>query len=505
MYPRSSPRHLLRLAGVTLLLLMAGCAHYPINPPIDSLPNPDDYRFNTFAGSQAENIDENFIILSFSGGGWRATSLAYGFLKELEKQKSDEGKTLLDDVNVISSVSGGSFASAYYVLYGKEKFFRDFKDEVLYFKLRSRLVRKLLSPWVWPSLWSPTFGKSDGAADYYDKYFFKNHTFADLPRKWPFLVINATDMSRGAHFSFVQEDFDRLCSDLNQVKLSRAVAASSAVPPFMTAVTLKNYPKSNCGYKTPDWVRESLAEGLDVNPQMYGRALTWKSYEDAEKRPYVHLSDGAISDNIGIRSVSFALVTDTWKLLKVANAKDKAKRVAIFIVDAEPTQKPDFDLSPKPPGFFKTILVAANEPMKNYSAETISLLYKTYSEFKRFQKNYGVATKLCNEIAESRCRQSLGGSGCVQKEVQACFDSVEWPRNWKPNYPELYLIHISFENIKDPELREKLEKIPTDLQLKKEDVDLLIETAGKLLEESSEYHEFVQDIRQDKLAEQREK
>jgi len=139
MYPRSSPRHLLRLVGVTLLLLMAGCAHYPINPPIDSLPNPDDYRFNTFAGSHAENIDENFIIVSFSGGGWRATSLAYGFLKELEKQKVEEGKTLLDDVNVISSVSGGSFTSAYYVLFGKEKFFRDFKKGSYIFPAKKSL------------------------------------------------------------------------------------------------------------------------------------------------------------------------------------------------------------------------------------------------------------------------------------------------------------------------------------------------------------------------------
>ena len=63
--------------------------------------------------------DDVSLILTFSGGGTRAASLSYGVLKELRKQN------LLEEIDVISSVSGGSFTSAYYGLYG-EQIFEDF-------------------------------------------------------------------------------------------------------------------------------------------------------------------------------------------------------------------------------------------------------------------------------------------------------------------------------------------------------------------------------------------
>jgi len=112
---------------------------------------------------------------------------------------------------------------------------------------------------------------------------------------------------------------------------------------------------------------------------------------------------------------------------------------------------------------------------------------------------------MCRELAESRCRTSGKSRACVEEQVNECWSRLIMPPNWKPNYPKLYLIHINFDSIKDPEVQKRINKISTDFQLKKEDADLLIETAGKLLEENSQYHEFLQDIRQDNLTEQREK
>jgi NTE family protein len=66
----------------------------------------------------------------FSGGGTRASALAYGVLKELAATTvTIDGVQvrLLDEVDMISSVSGGSFTAAYYGLYG-EKIFDDFEE-----------------------------------------------------------------------------------------------------------------------------------------------------------------------------------------------------------------------------------------------------------------------------------------------------------------------------------------------------------------------------------------
>jgi NTE family protein len=57
-------------------------------------------------------------MLSFSGGGTRAAALAYGVLQHLARTPIAGGRSLLDEVDVISSVSGGSFTAAFFALNG---------------------------------------------------------------------------------------------------------------------------------------------------------------------------------------------------------------------------------------------------------------------------------------------------------------------------------------------------------------------------------------------------
>jgi NTE family protein len=73
------------------------------------------------------------LLVSFSGGGTRASALAYGVLQELRDTQvgvGGERERLLDEIDVISSVSGGSFTSAYYGLYG-DRIFEDFEERFL--------------------------------------------------------------------------------------------------------------------------------------------------------------------------------------------------------------------------------------------------------------------------------------------------------------------------------------------------------------------------------------
>jgi len=61
---------------------------------------------------------------------------------------------------------------------------------------------------------------------------FAAGTYADIiaRNRRPFVILNATDMTTGSLFPFIQDQFDLLCSDLAGVPLGRAAAASSAFP-----------------------------------------------------------------------------------------------------------------------------------------------------------------------------------------------------------------------------------------------------------------------------------
>jgi hypothetical protein len=169
------------------------------------------------------------MVLALSGGGTRAAALAYGVLEAMrDTTVSLDGRSqrLLDEIDVISSVSGGSFTAAYYGLHGDETF-TDFEKKFL----RSDVSGELMYGLFDPELWVSTGGRTEMAVDYYEEKVFRGATFADLQRRdGPLLVINATDLGRGVRFSFLQDYFDLLCSDLSSFQIARAVAASSAVP-----------------------------------------------------------------------------------------------------------------------------------------------------------------------------------------------------------------------------------------------------------------------------------
>jgi NTE family protein len=141
---------------------------------------------------------------------------------------------LLDEVDVISSVSGGSFTAAYYGLFGR-RIFADFESRFLKKNIQNELYSQTLEPGNWFRLPSGKFARSDLAAEYYDQNIFEGGTFGDIAaRGGPLILVNATDITLGTYFTFSQEIFDILCSDLSRVPLARAVAASSAVPVILS-------------------------------------------------------------------------------------------------------------------------------------------------------------------------------------------------------------------------------------------------------------------------------
>src|SRR3990170_6508469 len=162
-----------RLALAGCALLLAACASFtPGNPPLAKYAPDTGYRFERL--DQGDNSDELFVIVSFSGGGTRAAALAYGVLEALRDTViAWRGRrvSLLDEVDVISSISGGSFPAAYYALRGG-KIFDEFQDRFLYRRVQSDLIGQVLSPANWLKLAAPAYRRRDLAAEFYDREVF---------------------------------------------------------------------------------------------------------------------------------------------------------------------------------------------------------------------------------------------------------------------------------------------------------------------------------------------
>jgi NTE family protein len=239
---------------IALTLAVYGCSTTPtpVNEAMNSVDMSTGYR--RLDDAKLDFSGDFAVMLAFSGGGTRAAALSYGVLEELRDTVIDDGATtqrLLDEVDSISSVSGGSFTAAYYGAY-RDKIFEDFEEDFLHLGVQKTLIRRVLNPANWIRGMFSGFDRTEMAVDYYDRQIFKGATFGDMARQGPpYIEINATDLSNGLRFTFNQERFDLICSDLTEFPLARAVTASSAVPVMFPTVTLKNY-ADHCDIENSD-------------------------------------------------------------------------------------------------------------------------------------------------------------------------------------------------------------------------------------------------------------
>lgn len=478
-----------------LLAVLAGCASYPVNAPLEKIDADTGYRLNNRILGE-NNSDELYVILALSGGGMRAVALDYGVIKHLNDIRfGDDGRTLLDELDMISTSSAASLPAAYYGLFGKDMFLEEFKQDVLHRSIQSDLVRRMLNPGHWPRLASSTFSRGDLAVEYFDRTIFDGRTFADMRPERPSILLNSTDMGIGSQFSFVQGNFDLICSDLSLFPVSRAVTASLSFTPAFTPITLKNYNDRRCGYTTPTWVRRALQAGVEGDPGVYAAALDVISYEDIDKRPFIHLLDSGISDNIGIRTPALAFSVRDAPASQVDRVEDGSiKKLVVILVNAKP--KTDFkgDLKPRPPGAITSVNAAASRPLANYSYETVNLLRRDIDNARAESVRYQATRRACDKHAQGVCTSLDLGEACQRQVRISCFDRLSVTDDKRPAELDIYLVHISFDLIEDQEKRERFQSIPTTLQLPPEEVDALIEIAPELMNEEPEFLHLLKDL-----------
>ena len=175
--------------------------------------------------------DDALIIATFSGGGSRAAAMCWRALeifKEIPYQYNSNGiivnSNLANQIDYISGISGGSFAAAGWCIYkdSMEVFRKKFIEK----NIQKELMKSLFIPPVTIfKLMSPYYNRINSSSEYYDNYVFNKLKFKDLPI-YPKLWINSTHLALGLRFTYTQDFFDWLNSDLGSYPVAYACAAS---------------------------------------------------------------------------------------------------------------------------------------------------------------------------------------------------------------------------------------------------------------------------------------
>jgi len=461
--------------GVSRVLLaaflaLAGCAHYVVNDPLPAVRTGPAFRFNEAEALQ--NTNSLFICLVFSGGGTRAAALSYGVLEKLRDTRivwKGVEKSLLDEVDCISSISGGSFTAAYYGLF-RERIFTEFRPRFLDVNVEEALLRRVANPGNWFRLASPYFSRIDIAAEYYHEEIFEEKRFqalADGGRR-PFVILNATNLANGERFEFTQEQFDFLESDLGTYPVARAVAASSAFPFLLSPVSLKNYPHP-VTFELPKDYKEGLLD-YDTNRRRYYWARNRAIYVDDKELPYLHLMDGGLADNIGLRPIESAYRRSSGFIRKLIN-DGAIEKFVLIIVNARPDSGDTISKGESPPGLSVVAVKTATIAMDNYSVETIEVMKELRDMRVRAQNNIAACRRL---LAQCPNPPKLPG---LAADIEPC------------------VIEINFEAIPDPERRKYFRRLPTNFALSRDQVDALVGIGPALLDEAPEFKELMESLK----------
>jgi NTE family protein len=284
---------------------------------------------------------------------------------------------LIDRVKVISSVSGGSVVAAWFGLVGPSRLNEvkeDFLDHV------ATLEWQIDDPLTLDRLAHGQPTHIDRLRDLFDNDLFHGARFADLRRPGaPLVVMNATDMESGEVFAFTPTRFNDLCSDLDQLPLAVAVAASAAFPVAFSPMSLRNYSYEDCKGAIPggNWIAAELTRQLPryVNLEEYKRARyanALRNGNDAYRNEhYLHLLDGGLVDNQGIQSLTEVLVSphSPTRILDAINS-GRVQRIAVIAVNARTDKDNGIGGNPAVPGLLKVVNTLIGAPIDSTTAHS---------------------------------------------------------------------------------------------------------------------------------------
>jgi NTE family protein len=253
--------------------------------------------------------------------------------------------------------------------------------------------------------------------------------------------------------------------------LSRAAAASSAVPVVLSTVTINNY-GGTCNLTVPSFVKLFTQSANPPRPaaRVIRELKEGQDLTDSVHRPYVHLVDGGVSDNVGMRGVLDALqLLEALHGVGVPTPLDHVKRIIVLVVNSLSSPPTNWDESEQGPGVVDVLLKATGVPIDHYSYEAVELL-----------KDIAARWQTARHIRDlAQCSTNKDSPICAATRVPEA---------------EIYAIDVSFATLPDKAERAYLNQQPTSFVLPAEAVDRLRAAAGTIILASPEFQRLLKDV-----------
>ena len=194
-------------------------------------------------------------------------------------------------------------------------------------------------------------------------------------------------------------------------------------------------------------------------------------YKDKADHPYVHLLDGGLADNIGLRHIidSIRDASRPGGIRQWMNQR-KINKLVVIIVNAKTEPPENIDKKKHAPSVATVAMKTATVAMENYSFETIELI---------------------KDLADAREQAQRSIHNCQQLLAERCPGGAKLATL---NEMSFYIIEVNFESIPDSKEREEFLSLPTSFKLEPGVVDRLIQKGGELLRQSPEFQRLIKDL-----------
>ena len=380
--------------ALCLALTLGGCASLIVadtkplpetrlEPPGSERISKGGYRLDTLAESPA--TPDLLVIVAMSGGGKRSAAFSYGALKglrDLPLQTSVGPRPLLGEVDAIAGVSGGSFTAAYYGLH-RDATFGQYETDFLYKDTEANIWGIYLLPWNWTWLidprWAPTTSWSASTT-----------ARCSTARGSPIWSRTGVPSSPSAarispmvrRFCSPRSTFDLICSELDDLPVARAVAASNGFPGLLSPITLTNHAAA-CDGRRPGWLRRvTEAQRVDPMSRVGNEARGAERYLDNDRTRYVHLVDGGVSDNLALRAAGASMQTISQSPENfTARRLNRVRRVLVLSIDGQGAQDTSVAQQRVVGGIFAIFRLVSGTQIDRFNFETLTVVDQQLREF----------------------------------------------------------------------------------------------------------------------------
>jgi NTE family protein len=242
------------------------------------------------------------------------------------------------------------------------------------------------------------------------------------------------------------------------------VAASSAFPVLLSPISLYNYPLPGNSKMTEE---DELAQNdYRLNKRRYFASQNRTIYDNIKEFPYVHLMDGGLADNLGLRAIYDLFVRNN---IRARINSGQIDRLLVIVVNAKTEKPEDFQKDESPPGLSTVAFKTATISMDNYSFETVEAFRGLIEDRIRVQQSIDACQTLINDHAKDGYKiQPLAGGQM-----------------------KLYMVDLSFDNLSSQDEKTYFKHLPTSFKLCEKQVNDLIEVGGRLLEDHPQFKKFI--------------